>query len=324
MTSETVFFCIGAHKSGTTWLHSVLAQYPDCALPEIKEVHFFDNKHLTGHLQPVSIYTRRLALLTRLASRFENQMLGQLNPPCDAAGNDANRQRIYADGSSRDPELTRKLDRIIVLARYLRIHDSNDYADYLEEVRSRKGTSVVGEFTPAYAMLPVAGFRDIATTFPTAKFIYVMRDPVDRFWSQLRFKKRRLASNEGDTDFDPNEYFQEALQSAESLSRSDYPRTIETLESVVPVDRILYLFFEDLFSRQSLVPEMRRIEEFLGLQPMAADWLLEQAEDKKNVSENIALSGDNRRAAEEALLPIYEFVQRRFGTLPSGWHAPSR
>jgi hypothetical protein len=322
MTSKTVFFCIGAHKAGTTWLHGVLAQNPDCALPEIKEVHFFDNKHLTGDLQPASIYTRRLTLLTRLASNFEQQMLGQVNSGHDAAGAEADRMHIYDGGSPQDSELHRKLNRIIVLARYLKIRDSDDYADYLEEVRSRKGTAVVGEFTPAYAMLPPAGFRDIVTTFPDAKFIYVMRDPVDRFWSQLRFKKRRLASNEGNTDFDPNEHFQPALQSAESLSRSDYRTTIETLETIVPADRILYLFFEDLFSRQSVVPEIRRVEEFLGLGPMPAPWLLDQVEDKKNVSESIALKHENRRAAEETLRPIYEFVQQKFGTMPNGWHLP--
>jgi hypothetical protein len=324
MTPKTVFFCIGAHKAGTTWLHGVLAQYPDCAVPEIKEVHFFDNKHLPGRLQPASIYTRRLALLTRLASNYEHQVLGQLNSGHHAGATEAERMHIYDEGSPRDPELNRKLNRIIVLARYLKIRDSDDYADYLEEIRSRKGTAVVGEFTPAYAMLPTAGFRDMVATFPDAKFIYIMRDPVDRFWSQLRFKKRRLASNEGNTDFDPNEHFLEALHSAESLSRSDYRTTIETLESVVPASRILYLFFEDLFSRQSVVPEIRRIEEFLGLRPMPTPWLLNRVEDKRNVSESIALKQENRRAAEETLRPIYEFVQRKFGTMPNGWRAPQR
>jgi Sulfotransferase family len=323
MASKTVFFCIGAHKAGTTWLHSVLVQYPDCALPEIKEVHFFDNKHLSGDLQPASIYTRRLALLSRLASGVERQLLGQLDPPPDAAGADAHRKHIYAGGSPRDPELTRKLNRIIVLAKYLRIRDSDDFSAYLEDTRLRKGTSVVGEFTPAYAMLPAAGFRDIVTTFPDAKFIYVMRDPVDRFWSQLRFKKRRLATHAGDMHFDPNEHLPKALKSSESLSRSDYPRTIRTLESVVPADRILYLFFEELFSRQSVVREMRRLEQFLGLNPMAADWLLDQVEERKNASESIALKEDNRRAAEAALRPIYEFVRQKFGTVPTGWHPPA-
>jgi hypothetical protein len=93
--------------------------------------------------------------------------------------------------------------------------------------RSQKGTAVVGEFNPAYAMLPLAGFHNIVTTFPNAKFIYVVRDLVDRFWSQLRFKKGRLPSSEGNTDFDPNEHFLGAAApwlSTKSRTRRTYRR----------------------------------------------------------------------------------------------------
>jgi hypothetical protein len=34
------------------------------------------------------------------------------------------------------------------------------------------------------------------------------------------------------------------------------------------------------------------------------------------------LKQENRRAAEETLRPIYEFVQQKFGTIPNGWHLP--
>lgn len=39
------FICIGAQKSGTTWLHNMLAQHPDVCMPiERKELFFFDKK----------------------------------------------------------------------------------------------------------------------------------------------------------------------------------------------------------------------------------------------------------------------------------------
>ncbi len=37
------FLCVGTSKSGTTSLHSILAQHPEIYLPEQKEVHYFDN-----------------------------------------------------------------------------------------------------------------------------------------------------------------------------------------------------------------------------------------------------------------------------------------
>ena len=42
------FLCIGAQKSGTTWLHRVLMGHPDIYLPPQKEVHYF-NSHYRRH-----------------------------------------------------------------------------------------------------------------------------------------------------------------------------------------------------------------------------------------------------------------------------------
>ena len=42
LTLSISFFCIGAQKAGTTWLHEVLLQHPSLCLPIEKEVHFWD------------------------------------------------------------------------------------------------------------------------------------------------------------------------------------------------------------------------------------------------------------------------------------------
>jgi hypothetical protein len=36
------FICIGAHKSGTTWLYQQLDAHPDFWMPPVKELHYFD------------------------------------------------------------------------------------------------------------------------------------------------------------------------------------------------------------------------------------------------------------------------------------------
>src|SRR5690348_6480461 len=37
------FLCIGARKTGTTWLYKFLQAHPDCAMPGIKEINFFNS-----------------------------------------------------------------------------------------------------------------------------------------------------------------------------------------------------------------------------------------------------------------------------------------
>eukprot|EP00562_Extubocellulus_spinifer_P000491 CAMPEP_0178480572 /NCGR_PEP_ID=MMETSP0696-20121128/5767_1 /TAXON_ID=265572 /ORGANISM="Extubocellulus spinifer, Strain CCMP396" /LENGTH=355 /DNA_ID=CAMNT_0020108021 /DNA_START=86 /DNA_END=1153 /DNA_ORIENTATION=- len=42
LTLSISFLCIGAQKSGTTWLHELLSKHPSLCLPAEKEVHFWD------------------------------------------------------------------------------------------------------------------------------------------------------------------------------------------------------------------------------------------------------------------------------------------
>lgn len=45
--------------------------------------------------------------------------------------------------------------------------------------------------TPEYSTLPEAGVDEVAAFLPRAKFIYLLRDPVDRAISQLRMNLAR-------------------------------------------------------------------------------------------------------------------------------------
>jgi hypothetical protein len=46
------FMCIGAHKSGTTWLYQQLDSHPDFWMPPVKELHYFDQLSRVQHSTP--------------------------------------------------------------------------------------------------------------------------------------------------------------------------------------------------------------------------------------------------------------------------------
>jgi hypothetical protein len=46
------FICIGAHKSGTTWLYQQLDSHPDFWMPPVKELHYFDQLSRVQHSAP--------------------------------------------------------------------------------------------------------------------------------------------------------------------------------------------------------------------------------------------------------------------------------
>jgi hypothetical protein len=46
------FMCVGAHKSGTTWLYRQLDSHPDFWMPPVKELHYFDQLSRVGRSAP--------------------------------------------------------------------------------------------------------------------------------------------------------------------------------------------------------------------------------------------------------------------------------
>jgi hypothetical protein len=53
------FLVIGVQKAGTTALHDYLREHPDVALPDVKEVHHFDDESLDWDRPDHSAYHRR-------------------------------------------------------------------------------------------------------------------------------------------------------------------------------------------------------------------------------------------------------------------------
>jgi hypothetical protein len=63
------FLGIGAQKSGTSWLHLNLRQHPDAFLPELKELHYFDQR-----------FQEPLATYAKYFSPARNRIKGEITP----------------------------------------------------------------------------------------------------------------------------------------------------------------------------------------------------------------------------------------------------
>ena len=45
---EPNFLYIGPDKSGSTWMYNILSQHPECYVPTIKDIYFFDQFYYKG------------------------------------------------------------------------------------------------------------------------------------------------------------------------------------------------------------------------------------------------------------------------------------
>jgi hypothetical protein len=134
------------------------------------------------------------------------------------------------------------------------------YAGLFEKAR-HKGR-IVGEITPAYAVLGEDAFRRIRRLNPNVKLVFVMRDPVERAWSAANnaFNKSRV-----DGDRTEATLLTRVLSSRGTALRSSYTVTISRLEQVFPTEQVHYCFFDDLRERPASFIDA--ILTFLGADP---------------------------------------------------------
>ncbi len=97
-----------------------------------------------------------------------------------------------------------------------------------------------GEFTPAYCTIPPEVVRMIATAYPELRLILMIRDPVERTWSQIKiFHEKLVLKNDLDAMLD-------GFVARDKTARfNDYLRTIEVWTAHFP-EEALYI---DLYDR---------------------------------------------------------------------------
>jgi hypothetical protein len=175
---------------------------------------------------------------------------------------------------------------------------------------NRRGVTS-GEITPAYAILDEAGFRRIHAINPDIKIVFVMRDPVERSWSDF--------VNHWQKQVNGNFTLSDALKfcrKPQSLGKSLYGRTIAMLERVFDRDRIFYGFTDDIKER----PEWfaARLFAFLGVdETLAAQCLPDGPVGERG--RRIPIPAEFARAISAETIDDLESVAARFGGHPQRW-----
>ena len=186
------------------------------------------------------------------------------------------------------------------------------YRNFL--TKDAEGARLVGDVTPAYALLPDEKLRTLAGVGRDTRFVYLIRDPLARLWSHVRMIAARTA---------PDRFAQAAeAQMAAILSgdlsgegkgivaRGDYAAILPKLARAVPGKSLLVLFQEEMMT----LPGIARLSAHLGLTPAVAD-----LERRVHEGRALALPEALRARALLWLRPQYEYVAAMFSALPEAW-----
>ena len=221
------FLVIGAQKAGTTWLHRNLQNHPQVWMPKEKELHYFDEK-------------------IRTDASIKDKLFGKR--PVDE------RWRRQVKRQSRGYKKRFTLRDLAWDLRYFLMKPNDEwYASLFKQGRGR----VTGEVTPDYSVLGRKVVAHVHEIMPETKIIFMMRNPVERAWSQALMDFSRARSLETI----PDEEFHRHFESNRSRLFSNYLRTIENWSSYYPERQIFVGFLEDIhFCPHHL---LRRLYRFL-------------------------------------------------------------
>ncbi len=273
MTAGPILFCVGAAKAGTSWLHRVLSDHPGCALRSIKELHFFD-------------------ALDR----------GEVDRQVAAFG--ARRDGYLAEMEGAGPvRLATRARQVRDCEEWIAVLRSGDEGAYLRYLR---------DMTPAYALLSEERLTRMAGIGRDVRFLYLIRDPVERLWSHVRMIAAQRAAKDGQAEGRAAHVLSRVFGGKESeiAVRSDYAAAIGKLARAVDPRRVMVAVTEEMFTKAGLAGIMA----FLGLSVPEADF-------SRRIHEGAAgeMAPDARRTARAWLADQYDFVADWLGRRPAGW-----
>lgn len=198
--------------------------------------------------------------------------------------------------------------------------------------RRGPGPFLAFESSPYYMFHPAVPDR-IAATLPDVRAVAVLRDPVERAYSQyahelargfedlptfeeaLEREPERLRGEEERLLEDPG-YTSPAHQHQGYAARSEYGVQLERLHAALGEDRVLVLDFEDLAGDPGAA--LPAVQEFLGLTPHPAVTM-----GHHNPRPRSRLAPSTAAALRERLAGSDEVVARYLGKEPSWRRRPS-
>ena len=205
------FLCIGAEKSGTSWLYYNIKKHPQVWMPPVKELHYLDE-------------IQRKLSLTILDRLFDNRSYNR------------NWRRILKEeikSNIRRPNL----DNIFWYSNYL-FNPRNDrwYASLFERASDR----ITGDITPEYSSFKTEEVAYVYRIMPKSKIIFLMRNPIDRAWSHALMDEKKKGEKFSEAEFI------EHFNSRRSRIKSNYLRTIKNWQSYYPQEQFCIGYFEEI------------------------------------------------------------------------------
>jgi len=281
---------IGAHKAGTSWLTKQLINHPEIWITPIKELHFFDRS--LNYPSP-----NRLATSSPLSRIFGSQ-------PWERKQTVKNTKTI-----AKHLKAGRFRDALWWSKWTFGYYSESWYKGLFSQAESYQ---VSGEITPAYSILEVDDIARIKAVNPDIKLIYMIRNPIDRAWSAVRFNINQSKLN---IDVSYEDKIISALQSRRMVLRGDYERTLDNYLRYFDSSQILVCFYDAI--QANPIGLMSEITNFLNILPFEDNTVNNQT--FINASPSHEMPSRVKDYLTETYAPMIQRLAKRFGSYAKNW-----
>ena len=149
---------LGAQKAGTSWLFDYLNSHPDVHSRWIKEVSFFSLVDRDERRFRIALHKKNAEALREIAK-------------CEPL-----RAKPALEAAAEYDEWVAQFSA-----------DKVDLSTYLAFMRRElHEPALLVDISPTYAAAPANLWRMLAERIENVRFLYLLRDPVDRLWSSIR------------------------------------------------------------------------------------------------------------------------------------------
>lgn len=222
-------------KAGTTWLFAMLDRHPDIYFTDEKEIHYFAHVHGIEN---------RLALPKRI-QRFQKFAAGLRDKQYNA-------RWVRA--------------RLDWFARWLNEPINDDW--YANLFKRKKDQKYVADFCNLNALLDDEGWAHVRSVAGEVKILYILRDPLQRLWSHVKFHAQFTGKADALANFSPAE-FEAAARAPYMWRNSEYGQVVSRLKRHFKEDELKLAFFEDIHADP--IKWLRDLETFLDVRPGTYD-----------------------------------------------------
>lgn len=301
-----LFLSVGAMKAGTTFLYNALDQHPEIYFTPEKELHYF------AHVNDMDNN-----LMKPLIPSPAQGVMSVFKKKKNILSLEHRRKRLSAVMRGRYSRL-KDVDRLREIVIWYTDRYMTDPIDdnWLSSVFEVAGDRFCSDFSNLNAQLSERGWQHVRQTCNQLRVIYILRHPVERMWSQIKFSYKQQGKLDVLETISLSE-LKRNLKNGRLSCHGRYSDVISHLRKILAPEQFKIIIFEDLIDR---FPEsMCEIEEFLGISKHIYDHV--EPTRKANATPDIPLGQENYDRILRAVKPQLIGLRDQGVAFPeSYWH----